>query len=65
MCSSFEMGGDGGVIAVKRKFIKECKTEDKVIGVINSMLIDRSMIQEIKGNLWSQEQQLAQLAVKN
>jgi hypothetical protein len=25
------MGGDGGVIAVKRKFIKECKTEEKVI----------------------------------
>ena len=24
------MGGDGGVIAVKRKFIKECKTEEKV-----------------------------------
>jgi hypothetical protein len=24
------MGGDGGVIAVKRKFIKECKTEDNV-----------------------------------
>mmetsp|Transcript_16643 Transcript_16643/g.25049 ORF Transcript_16643/g.25049 Transcript_16643/m.25049 type:complete len:276 (+) Transcript_16643:85-912(+) len=23
------MGGDGGVIAVKRKFIKECKTEEK------------------------------------
>jgi hypothetical protein len=25
-----KMGGDGGVIAVKRKFIKECRTEDKV-----------------------------------